>query len=276
MNLYKLSAFTLDPSGGNPAGVWVGDSLPNDSDMQKIAHEVGYSETAFIAPSSDDGFVVRYFSPEMEVPFCGHATIASGVQLGKLYGAGEYLLQTQAGIVPVMVNQANDEWTAALTSVATQQKEIDEETLSSFLDLLNWHKDDLGTSIAPSFAYAGAWHLILSVHDRQRLAHLEYDFAGLKDKMDEFELITLQLVFRESDSVFHSRNPFPVGGVIEDPATGAAAAALGGYLRDAGIVQTPAEITIHQGHDMGRPSLLQVSIPESGGIVVAGTAVELN
>jgi PhzF family phenazine biosynthesis protein len=75
--------------------------------------------------------------------------------------------------------------------------------------------------------------------------------------------------------VFHARNPFPVGGVVEDPATGAAAAALGGYLRALGAVTPPATITIRQGEAMGRASRLEVDIPKTGGIVVRGTAVTL-
>jgi PhzF family phenazine biosynthesis protein len=86
-------------------------------------------------------------------------------------------------------------------------------------------------------------------------------------------LTTLQLVWRESPSVFHSRNPFPVGGIVEDPATGAAAAALGGYLRAIGAVPVPGTITIFQGQDMGRPSQIHVEIPKAGGIVVSGEAV---
>ena len=80
---------------------------------------------------------------------------------------------------------------------------------------------------------------------------------------------------RESASCFHARNPFPVGGVVEDPATGAAAAALGGYLREAGLIETPAQLTIHQGAAMGRPSLLEVDIPRRGGIQVTGRAVDI-
>ena len=76
--------------------------------------------------------------------------------------------------------------------------------------------------------------------------------------------------------MFHSRNPFPVGGVIEDPATGAAAAALGGYLREKRLMQVPVKILIRQGEAMGRPSRLEVEIPESGGIVVSGTAVKIS
>ena len=82
--LLRLAAFTADPAGGNPAGVWIGDELPPAGEMQRIAAEVGYSETAFLAPdaSGEPGrWRVRYFSPLAEVPFCGHATIASGVAL---------------------------------------------------------------------------------------------------------------------------------------------------------------------------------------------------
>ena len=80
---------------------------------------------------------------------------------------------------------------------------------------------------------------------------------------------------RESATRFHARDPFPVGGVVEDPATGAAAAALGGYLRDAGLIEAPARLTIRQGEAMGRPSRLEVEVPATGGIVVSGTAVAL-
>ena len=86
------------------------------------------------------------------------------------------------------------------------------------------------------------------------------------------DLTTLQLVWREADTLFHARNPFPPGGVVEDPATGAAAAALGGYLRDAGYAQAPFEFAIRQGEDMGRPSRLDVSVPVAGGVVVSGSA----
>ena len=85
-----------------------------------------------------------------------------------------------------------------------------------------------------------------------------------------------QLVWRESPTTFHARNPFPPGGVVEDPATGAAAAALGAYLRELRARRPAgARVTIHQGDDLGRPSLLRVDVPPEGGIRVSGTAVAL-
>ena len=134
---------------------------------------------------------------------------------------------------------------------------------------------DLDDSIPPAKAYAGAWHLILAVADASRLSELDYDFDSLKALMLREGLTTLQLVWRELPDVFHSRNPFPVGGVVEDPATGAAAAALGGYLREAHLVTAPSTILIRQGEAMGRPSRLTVEIPTTGGIVVTGTAVPI-
>lgn len=110
---------------------------------------------------------------------------------------------------------------------------------------------------------------------RARLADLDYDFEALAELMGDRGWTTINLVHRESESVFHARNPFPPGGVVEDPATGAAAAALGGYLRQRALVELPTTILVHQGEDLGRPSTLRVDIPNTGGIRVSGTAVTL-
>ena len=74
---------------------------------------------------------------------------------------------------------------------------------------------------------------------------------------------------------FDSRNLFPVGTITEDPATGSAAAAFGGYLRSLSLVEPPSRVIVHQGSHVGRPSVLTVDIPPSGGIVVSGGAVEI-
>ena len=95
--------------------------------------------------------------------------------------------------------------------------------------------------------------------------------------MLEHDLITVDLVWREDETTFHARNPFPVGGVVEDPATGAAAAAFGAYLRELGAVTPPVDLTIHQGEDMGRPSTLRVHVDtaERPELRVSGTAVAI-
>ena len=273
--LYKLSAFTDSPTGGNPAGVWVGDEPPGEAAMQAIAADVGFSETAFITPASGWHRQVRYFSPEAEVPFCGHATIASGVALAEHHGAGTYLFETPAGRIPVETTLDAHSATASLTSVEPSHSVADPALIGEVLRALRWSAGDIDPSIPPAVAYGGAYHLVIAAATQARLNDLDYDFALLKAIMLEAELTTVQLVWRRDSTHIHSRNPFPVGGVVEDPATGAAAAALGGYLRDAGLIEAPATLYITQGEAMGRPSNIVVDVPSEGGIVVRGTAVPL-
>lgn len=243
--------------------------------MQRIAADVGFSETAFVVPGRGTARSVRYFSPEIEVPFCGHATIAVGAVLGSTGKETTYQLDTAVGAVPVTVRSSDGHTEVSLTSVDTKHKPASDAVLEEILSTLPWSKEELDSTIPPAIAYAGAWHLVIAVSTAARLADLHYDFEKLKALMARENLTTLQLIWREDDRLFHSRNPFPVGGVVEDPATGAAAAALGGYLRDAGLITAPASLKIRQGETMGRPSVLKVDVPETGGIVVTGSVVEI-
>jgi PhzF family phenazine biosynthesis protein len=274
-SLYRLAAFTDQPMGGNPAGVWIGERLPDPQDMQQIAAHVGYSETAFLAPVSEREYLLRYYSPEIEVAFCGHATIASGVLLGKLFGEDAYRLNTSVGQVFISVTNNDGKFTAALTSVDPRYEPASPDLVAAALACFGWSVADLDPAIPPASAYAGTWHLVLALAEHPCLASMKYDFNLLKKIMESENLMTLQLIWREREDLFHARNPFPVGGVVEDPVTGAAAAALGGYLRESGLCAPPFDFTVLQGSEMGRPGRLGVHVPESGGIVVSGNAVFL-
>ena len=286
--LLRLAAFTTDPSGGNPAGVWIGDVLPGDAEMQRIAAEVGYSETAFLAPDGPGlagRFRVRYFSALAEVPFCGHATIASGVAAAERGLAAPERAGEPAGIVlttnggPVTVATARGEAgriRATLTTLSTWVREPDPRLLSAACALLGWADGELDPALPPAVGFAGAKHLILAARELDRLERLEYPFEALKALMQEHDLTTIQLIWRESPDRFRARDPFPVGGAVEDPATGAAAAAFGAYLRDRGEITPPATFEIIQGVEMGRPSKLTVSVvPGEEGVRVSGNAVPI-
>jgi PhzF family phenazine biosynthesis protein len=276
--ILRLAAFTDVPEGGNPAGVVLDATALDDAMMQAIATDVGYSETAFLTRiGTDRTYDVRYFSPAAEVPFCGHATIATAVALAQRDGAGDLVLTTKAGPVAVRTQADGDDITATLTSVAPHlEPALTDDDLAPALAALRWSAADLDPTLPPRIAYAGARHLIVPARTRERIADLDYDFDMLKSYMLEHDLVTAALVFREDATTFHARNPFPVGGVVEDPATGAAAAAFGAYLRALDVVTPPARVTIHQGDDMGRPSLLLVDLDEGdGGIHVTGQAVRI-
>ncbi len=277
VEVLRYTAFSDDPMGGNPAGIVLDAAGLDDAAMLDIAREVGYSETAFLWPETSEGeYRLRYFSPVAEVPFCGHATIASAVALVDHGASRELRFHTPAGEVAVTVRAADGGTVATLTSVTPHVAIAPADVVAESLAALRWTATDIDPQLPPRVAFAGAHHLVFGVLSRERLAGLAYDFDRLRAVMLQQGWTTIQLVWREAPGLFHSRVPFPVGGVVEDPATGAAAAALGAYLRALGLVDPPAEITIHQGDDMGRPSVLHVEIdPGDGGIRVSGTAVPI-
>ncbi|GHA80561.1 PhzF family phenazine biosynthesis protein [Cognatilysobacter bugurensis] len=276
LEVLRYSAFTDTPDGGNPAGVVPDAGDLDEAGMLAIAARLGYSETVFLRARGGGGeYDARYFSPQAEVPFCGHATIAAAVALADRGVAGTLRFHTRAGEVQVETSAVNSRATATLTSVQPHLEPATDALVDAALAALHWSREDLDPALPPRIGYGGARHLVLAVRTRERLARLDYDFEAARRLSAEHDLTTFALLWRESSHVFHARNPFPIGGVIEDPATGAAAAALGAYLREIGAVSPPARVTAHQGVDMGRPSLLHVDIGESGGIRVSGSAVPI-
>jgi len=269
------SAFTAAGAGGNPAGVVIDADDLDDEARQRIAAAVGYSETAFLDRPGRDGVRrVRYFSPQAEVDFCGHATVAAAVALADSGATGQLTFTINAGRVDVETGASDDGRTATLTSVPTRTRPAEPDELAAALAALRWNAGDLDPRYPAHVAYAGNDHLVLAVRERATLAALDYDYPALAALMAERGWTTVHLVHARSATEFDARDPFPPGGVVEDPATGAAAAAFGGYLRDLGLVPLPARVTIDQGVDMGRPSRLLVDLaPGEDRVRVTGVPV---
>jgi PhzF family phenazine biosynthesis protein len=273
----RIAAFSDGPQGGNPAGVWIGSALPPEATMQRIAHEIGYSETAFAAPLGD-GWRVRYFSPESEVPFCGHATIALGAALAARHGDGVYPLTLNDAAITVEGRRSAGPGgtvlsSAALQSPPTRSAPAPAPVVEHALALFGYRAEDLDPRIPPALAHGGAGHLVLALRSRALLAAMRYELDAGRRFMRQLGIVTVVLAWAESDTVFHTRNPFASGGVYEDPATGAGTAALAGYLRELGWPHGGA-IDIVQGEDMGMRSRLRADIgPEQGASIrVSGTA----
>ncbi|MBL8100073.1 MAG: PhzF family phenazine biosynthesis protein [Anaerolineales bacterium] len=264
MDVLKLAAFSHNKQGGNPAGVVFYNEFPTAEEMMRIAKEVGYSETAFLV-KQNDGWRVRYFAPELEVPFCGHATIALGAALGEKFGENTYQLFLNDSQISI---RAEKDMKATLQSPNTKTENVPSEFLDKVLASFHLTLDSLNPAFPPRFASAGAKHLILFLKSRELLKDMQYEFDETRKLMMEKELITISLLWQESDDLFHSRNAFASGGVYEDPATGAAAAALAGYLRDINW-QGKNEFTILQGEDMGVPSRLNVKYTPTKGESIA-------
>lgn len=272
MNVQRIAAFSHGSIGGNPAGVVLCDMLPTPEHMQVVAAEVGYSETAFAAPVEGE-WRVRYFAPEIEVPFCGHATIALGAALALAHGDGTFPLRLKDSRITVEGRRSGAILAATLQSPATRSAPANKTLIDDALALFSYHARDLDLRLPPAVAEAGARHLILALASREKLSAMRYDLDAGRRFMLDAGIVTVSLVHAETASLFHARNPFAAGGVYEDPATGAAAAALAGTLRDRGWPHAGV-IDIIQGEDMGVPSRLRAEItPEPGASIrVSGTA----
>lgn len=272
MNLLRIAAFSDADRGGNPAGVLIADTHPGEDEMRRIAAEVGYSETVFAMPQGD-AWRVRYFSPESEVPFCGHATIALGAALALAHGNGVYRLHLNSADITVTGECNGEQISAALQSPPTHSKPMSAGLLTEVLELFGYTDDELDTGIPPARVHGGADHLALCLNSRAALAAMQYELDAGRELMDRENLITILFAYAETPRRFHTRNPFASGGVYEDPATGAATAAFAGYLRDLDWSHQ-GSIEVVQGEDMGMPSRLWADIPPEPGssIRVAGTA----
>jgi PhzF family phenazine biosynthesis protein len=215
----RYAAFTVDGYCGNPAEVVLDARGLDVMDMQAIAADVGYSETAFLVarPDEPNGYDVRYFSPKREVPFCGQATVASAVALAELSPAADIIFHAPAGFVSVGTSQNDSgELVAQLTSVAPRVSEPEPDLVAGVLRALHWFAEDLDPRYLVRLANAGSEHLILVAKTRKRLADLDYDFDVLAELMRDHGLITVQLVWPESSKRYRSRNPFAGSGVVED------------------------------------------------------------
>ena len=272
MALLRIAAFSDAGRGGNPAGVLISDQHPEEDEMRRIAAEVGYSETAFAMPQGD-AWRVRYFSPESEVPFCGHATIALGAALAQAQGNGVYRLILNSAEITVSGESNGDEFSAALQSPPTRSKPMPAALLAEVLALFGYADDDLNHEIPPACIHGGADHLALCLNSRTALAAMRYELEVGRKLMNREGLITILLAYAESPRQFHTRNPFASGGIYEDPATGAATAAFAGYLRDLAW-HHEGSVEIVQGEDMGMRSRLRADITSVPGssIRVSGKA----
>ncbi|UTX51908.1 PhzF family phenazine biosynthesis protein [Leucobacter aridicollis] len=272
----RYAAFPTESGGGNPAGVVLDAAAMSAAEMLRIAAEIGYSETAFLEAIGSRDYRVRYFSPQAEVDFCGHATVAAAVALADAeLGAGELVLHSNVGEIRVSVASVGERYRATLTTVSPKTAELPAGPLAELLAALDWEAEDLDPDLPIGLAFGGLWHPILWAVTRERLAELEYDFAALTTLMQREGWGTVSLLTRERADLIHSRNAFPIGGVVEDPATGAAAAALGGFLRTNGLLPDGGKFRVLQGEDMGQPCLLDVDASGHGGIRVSGTATRI-
>ncbi len=250
--VYLVDAFTARPFGGNPAGVVLDARGMAEAQMLLVARELKHSETAFVLPSRTADYRVRFFTPTQEVDLCGHATVASAWVLaseGRLK-AGRARQETNVGVLELDIDRER-----VLMEQAPPRVEpagVDPGDLAAILGV-----PAIDAARPLQKAYTGNWTLIVPMPDERAINLCQPKFTELAALSLELGVTSIHLFTLEPDGTLYSRCFAPAVGVNEDPVTGTANGALGGYLVLNGIARGP-RFRARQGDAMGRPGELEV------------------
>lgn len=282
---HTLDVFTETPFAGNPLAVVLGADGLTPAQMQTIAREFNLSETIFVMAPRDAAHTarVRIFFPTAEIPFAGHPTIGCAILLAETAHQGDFsttiTLEEEAGLVPVAVSRKAGRITAELTAPVLPCPAggtPDTGLLAAALDLL---PDDIGPHVpgthegGPRFLYAPLRTLDALARARPVEPHWSRLIAA-------HGVDSAYLYAKGTDCDYRARMYSPTAGIPEDPATGSASAILAAQLLANGAVPDgTTRLTLHQGVEMGRPSLLRLTIEAMGdaltAVRIAGSAVRI-
>lgn len=271
-----LDVFTDKRFAGNPLAVVLEPDGLDTTAMQGIAREFNLSETVFVQPPCDKAHraKLRIFTPASELPFAGHPTVGTAVLLGRLDGGAqprEFVLELGIGPVRCHVTPKGADSGHAVFDLPKLPQDIgapaDDAAIAAALGV---DVADIGfDGIRPARWSAGAPYTMVPVRGldaikRCRIDPARWDRAFAFDAHAAAYMVCSETA--EAGSAFHTRMFAPKQGVPEDPATGSAAAAFAGYLAAQGGHKDGEHLVrIEQGYEMGRPSLIELTLKMSGG-----------
>jgi trans-2,3-dihydro-3-hydroxyanthranilate isomerase len=264
-----VDVFTDAPLAGNQLAVFTNAVGMPDSLMQRLAREINFSETVFVLPPNNGGDIsVRIFTPARELPFAGHPILGTAFAVAGPLQSSLIRIETGTGIVPVVLEREG----ARLVFGRMQQPVPTFAPFSGVEALLAALR--IGDSELPVEVYDnGVRHVYVGVPSSADVAAIHPDFDALRVVLGDGCINVFAV-----KGVFAKTRMFSPGiGVNEDPATGSAAGPLAVHLARHGRIAWGDELTISQGDEIGRPSLLYARAEGSGDIIdsveVGGSAV---
>lgn len=280
---YTADVFTDTLFGGNQLAVFPDAQGLQPEQMQQIAREFNLSETVFVLPpeTPEGTRRLRIFTPGTELPFAGHPTVGTAYVLATIgdiaLTADETTIafEEPVGLVPVLIRSQDGKPTFSQLSAAAMP-EFGEQLppLDQLAAMLSLEPDDLLTEgFAPQCVSCGVPFLFVPLRDRDALRRSRLNLAQWQAILAETWAPHLYLFTSDAElpgSDLRARMFAPAMGIQEDPATGAAATALGGYLGVRAASQTgTVKWVVEQGMEMGRPSILEIEADKQAGKVVA-------
>ena len=258
-----VDVFAEAPFGGNQ--LCVVPEPPDGLDtatMQALALEIGFSETTFVTAVRPDGYDVRIFTPEDELPFAGHPTLGTAFVLARAGMTGSDLVQRcGAGDVPVRADVDAGRATMRQLPPTMGEEFPDREAIARAAGL---EPGDLAEGLPIVPISTGIAHTMVPVSDDAALRRAVRDDRASADVCERIDTESLYLFTVRGDGDVRARM-FDRGAMIgEDPATGSAAGPLGAYLSAHHLAGMPGTVVIAQGEQVGRPSFLQVDVTPAG------------
>lgn len=268
---YQIDSFTKERFKGNPAGVVLNADGLTEHQMLLIARELNNSETAFLMSADDndcDG-VIRYFTPKVEVPICGHATIAALYALAteKKLDSCVLKMKTKVGVLPFeIINKESDYQIVMTQGEFTLGAEFDKAVIQKLLQALQLENTDLDDRCPIQIASTGHSKVMIGIKSRNKLNSLMPNNQALIElsaliKCNGFFVFTFDT--NNKNVLTNGRMFAPAIGINEDPVTGNANGPLGGYLIQNKIVKSNGnlfEFSAMQGEVIDRLGIMQVSV----------------
>lgn len=271
---YTCDVFNDRPFGGNPLAVLTDARDLDAGTMQAIAREFNFSETAFVCPPADPRHTarLRIFTPGGELPFAGHPTVGAAFVLssiGATPGASQIVFEEGVGPIHVRIERSGGQVVrCTLTTAQTPQKVAAVNQRVRLAAMLGLHSADLAS---PAEVWScGVPFTVIPLATVEALQRARLDRDRWSRLLGEHEGRKVYPIARLDDTTWRVRMFAPSLGVAEDPATGAAAAALAGWL----VARQPAASgtrrwRILQGEDIGRPSEIMLEADVADGAVAA-------
>ena len=275
-----LDVFTARRFAGNPLAVVLNCSGLDAAAMQTVAREFNLPETVFVFPPDDSKqrARVRIFTPARELPFAGHPTVGTAVLLVHLDGgeaAREIVLAEQLGPVACRVQPREGGGNASFGIPKLPEKIGPVRDIGKLAAALSLNPGDLGCGgLAPENWTAGNPFTFVPVRGLDAIGRARPNMSRWADVFGPADPPGAFLFCREVADpahAFHARMFAPAMGILEDPATGSAAAAFAGVLADSGLGDGEHGFILEQGYEMGRPSLLHLSLAMRGGKLAQAT-----
>ena len=269
-----VDVFTNRPFGGNQLAVLTDASGISDAGMQAITREFNFAETSFVLPADDPTCArrIRIFTPGRELPFAGHPTVGTAcvlVNVGECE-AGLVMLEEAIGPVAVHVVEDNSGLRATLRLQQAPKLASQVPSAAQVAQVLSLPEDEVARVFCAELGVAFTFVQLTSSEavDRSRLNEAKWDEHLARSVAPQVYVFAGELA---SGSELYARMFAPAFGIPEDPATGSALAALVGaapaIVGDTG--PDPFTITVHQGVQLGRPSVLRGSAQIEAGKLVA-------